>query len=103
MDKKREREVKRINNNRTSKHHIINRASKDVFNAVHTEQNIVDLPIRKHNSWHINQKNNHPLETLKDIQWITQVMSPKAKLLYDTLCNMSKEDFYDRKFLKKGL
>lgn len=81
-----------------SMHHILNKCRSDLFN-VHIEWNKTPMNRLEHDYWHLCHNNEHPLESLQSMYWFTQVMSSKAKDLYDTLCNMSKEEFYDNKFL----
>jgi hypothetical protein len=54
----------------------------------------------EHNYHHLNNGNEHPLETLQKTERFTQVMSEKATELYQALISMSIEEFYGKKFIK---
>lgn len=84
-----------------TRHHIIARSKKELFNNVFDEQNIAILQRRKHELHHIAQGNNTPHETLVSYSFLTKVMSPIAKELYEELLFMERADFYDEKFVKQ--
>jgi hypothetical protein len=94
--RKLENEKKR---NQISRHHIINKASKDIFNVFH-EDNTVVMNRLEHDYHHLNYENKHPLESLQQTERFMQVMSPQAKELYQQLVSMPISDFYDNRFIR---
>lgn len=100
-NKKLESARKKVRNAEMTRHHILNRCRTDLFKNLNDEENIKDLPRRPHETRHMNQENNAPHETLKDLERMTQVMSPKAQELYNLLLEIPIEEFYKAKFLKK--
>lgn len=100
MNKAREREMRRIENNKLTRHHIINKSRHNVYNSLHHQQNIVELARYKHQAHHSLFANADPHETLAFYSFFTQVMSKRARELYTTLLSMSPEEFYDKKFTK---
>lgn len=85
---------------RISIHHIINKASKELFDNLNDTDNLKEKTWWKHRRRHWAHDNEHPLETLQNTKRFTQVMSEEAKELYEALISMSPEKFYKNKFIK---
>lgn len=103
MEKRKETEQRRLQreyDKRISIHHIINKASKELFNNLNDDDNLKEKTWGKHRKRHLAHENEHPLETLQNTKRFTQVMSEEAKELYDALVSMSPEKFYKNKFIK---
>lgn len=83
-----------------TRHHIINKCRRDLFRNILDQENIVKLPRRPHELHHLSEWNNAPHETLKKYRFFTQVMSPRAKDLYEQLLSLNIEDFYKEKYVK---
>jgi len=79
-------------------HHILNKCRSDIFN-VFQEKNKVPMNRLEHDQRHIANKNEHPLETLQKQKFFTQVMSKRARELYNELISMDIEEFYDNQFI----
>lgn len=107
MESRRDTERRRLQreyDNRPSLHHIINKSSKELFDNLNDKDNLKEWKRWPHRKRHEMHHNEHPLETLQKTERFKQVMSEKATELYEALISMSKEEFYDKKFLpKKGL
>lgn len=95
-----EKILQRINDSRESCHHIINKRSKELFCNLHDKDNFKNWTRWPHRKRHEVHHNEHPQETLQNCNWFTQVMSPKAKEIYEVLCSMSLEEFYNKRFIK---
>lgn len=103
MEKRKETEQRRLqreNDKKLSIHHIINKASKDLFSNLNDSENLKEKTWGKHRRRHIAHENEHPLETLQNTRRFMQVMSEEATKLYEALISMSPEKFYKNKFIK---
>lgn len=103
MEKRKETEQRRLQreyDKRISIHHIINKASKELFDNLNDDDNLKEKTWGKHRKRHLAHENEHPLETLQNTKRFTQVMSEEAKELYEALISMSPEKFYKNKFIK---
>jgi len=106
MEKRKETEQRRLQreyDKRISVHHVINKASKELFDNLNDDDNLKERTRWPHRKRHEAHHNEHPLETLQKTERFTQVMSESATELYQALISMSIEEFYDKKFLKKAL
>ena len=79
----------------------MNRCKKDIFKNLHDDDNIHIRPRKPHELHHNSQGNNSPHETLQHYHFFVQVMSPKAQELYKNLLDMSLDEFYDEKYIRK--
>lgn len=103
MEKRRDSEARRLQrekDERITYHHILNKCRKDLFSNLYDWENITELKWWIHRRRHDAHWNEHPLETLRNVNWITQVMSDKAALLYNALISLNEEEFYKTKFKK---
>lgn len=83
-------------------HHILNKCRQDLFN-VFQQKNKIRMNRLVHDNRHNFHWNEHPQETLQNISRMKQVMSARARELYDELCSMNIEEFYDNQFLREKL
>lgn len=82
-----------------TRHHIIPKAQKELFDNLSNNNNIHNRADAPHSIHHSRQESKHPQQTLEDYSFFTQVMSPKAKELYMILLAMSLEEFYHEQFI----
>lgn len=103
MEKRKNTEQRRLQreyDKRLSIHHVINKASKDLFDNLNDDENLKERTRWPHRKRHEAHNNEHPLETLQKTKRFMQVMSDEAKELYDALISMSPQEFYKDKFIK---
>ena len=82
-----------------TRHHIIPRCNKELFDNLNSTDNIHIRHEKPHTVHHAWQAGKHPQQTLNDYRFFTKVMSPKAKELYNLLISMRLDEFYDKKFI----
>jgi len=90
-----------INDAKDTVHHIINKYSRDLFDCLNDTNNTTPMKQWPHRKHHIANWNEHPLQTMQKQEYFMQVMSEKAKELYQALIAMNEKEFYDSRFIKK--
>lgn len=88
--------------NKPSTHHIICKCRKDLFHNLTNWLNEHEWDLYHHERHHISQEENTPQETLEHYKFFMQVMSPKAKELYQELLSMSADEFYLPLFINES-
>lgn len=86
----------------STRHHIIPRANKDLFDNLNAQENIHHRHEKPHTVHHARQDMKHPQQTLEDYSFFMNVMSPKARELYQALIAMNIGEFYSDKFINGG-
>jgi hypothetical protein len=100
MNKKERSAINHQKRNKPSTHHIICKCKKDLFHNLTSAMNEHKRDVYRHEKHHHSQGENLPQETLEYYKFFMQVMSPKAKALYEALLAMSVDEFYNPLFVR---